>query len=40
MQRHERENAMSNLQIGLMIVTVIVVFAVVNFYWDYLRDRD
>ncbi|MDF9754908.1 putative membrane protein YwzB [Pseudomonas sp. TE6288] len=31
---------MSNLQIGLMIVTVIVVFAVVNFYWDYLRDRD
>jgi len=31
---------MSNLQIGLMIVTVIVVFAVVNFYWDYLRDRE
>jgi len=31
---------MSNLQIGLMIVTVIVVFALVNFYWDYLRDRD
>ncbi|CRI59240.1 putative membrane protein [Pseudomonas sp. CCOS 191] len=31
---------MSNLQIGLMIVTVIVVFALVNFYLDYLRDRD
>lgn len=31
---------MSNLQIGLMIVTVIVVFALVNFYRDYLRDRD
>jgi hypothetical protein len=31
---------MSNLQIGLMIVSVIVVFAVVNFYWDHLRDRE
>jgi uncharacterized membrane protein YwzB len=31
---------MSNLQIGLMIVTVVVVFALVNFYRDYLRDRD
>lgn len=31
---------MSNLQTGLMIVTVIVVFAVVNFYWHYRRDRD
>ncbi|CAI8738630.1 putative membrane protein [Pseudomonas soli] len=31
---------MSNLQIGLMIVTVVVVFALVNFYRDYLRDGD
>ncbi len=31
---------MSNLQIGLMIVTVVVVFALVNSYRDYLRDRD
>ncbi len=31
---------MSNLQIGLMIVSAILTFAVVNFYWDYRRDRD
>ncbi len=31
---------MSNLQIGLMTVTAIVVFAVLNFYRDHLRDRD
>lgn len=26
---------MSNVQIGLMIVSMIVIFAAVSFYWDH-----
>lgn len=29
---------MSNLQIGLCVVSVIVIFAVVNYYWDHRRE--
>jgi len=30
---------MSNLQIGLCVVSMIVIFAVVNYYWDHRRDQ-
>ncbi|MGC7839926.1 hypothetical protein ACPZMI_15875 [Pseudomonas wayambapalatensis] len=30
---------MSNLQTGLCVVSVIVIFAVVNYHWDHRRDQ-
>lgn len=38
-QAHGAEDGMSNLQIGLCMVSVIVIFAVVNYYWDHRRDQ-